>query len=205
MSNLFSFNARTGESTGEPLATSSAAQIDAAILAAHHAFGDWGRSSGAQRATLLRHLADRLEADRESLVALADLETALGPVRLNGELDRTTFQLRRFADTAQRGEPFAVLDDPAVAGAPPAGHPAMQLHRMPLGPVAMFAASNFPFAFSVLGGRHGIGARRRLPRSGQGASRSPCPVAAGVCHRRAIAPGARPACRADWHGARRGH
>ncbi len=152
MSNLFSFNARTGESTGEPLATSSAAQIDAAVVAAHHAFGDWGRSSGAQRATLLSHLADRLEADRESLVALADLETALGPVRLNGELDRTTFQLRRFADIAQRGEPFAVLDDPAVAGAPPAGHPAMQLHRMPLGPVAMFAASNFPFAFSVLGG-----------------------------------------------------
>ncbi|GAA4418305.1 aldehyde dehydrogenase (NADP(+)) [Acidovorax lacteus] len=152
MNPLFSFNARTGEPLGEPLATSTPAQIDATVQAAHAAFDDWACSSGAQRAALLRHLADGLEAQREALVALADLETALGPVRLNGELDRTTFQLRRFADMAQRGEPFAVLDDPAVAGNPPVGHPAMQLHRMPLGPVAMFAASNFPFAFSVLGG-----------------------------------------------------
>ena len=45
------------------------------------------------------------------------VETALGPVRLNGELDRTTFQLRRFADIAARGVPFEQVDDPAVAGA----------------------------------------------------------------------------------------
>ena len=62
-------------------------------------------------------LATALEAAREQLVPLADLETALGPVRLNGELDRTCFQLRRFADLAERGEPFAFVDDPAVAGA----------------------------------------------------------------------------------------
>jgi NADP-dependent aldehyde dehydrogenase len=85
-------------------------------------------------------------------VSLADEETALGPVRLNGELDRTAFQLRRFADIAERNVPFDMLDDPAVAGAPPAGHPAMVRQRVPLGPVAMFSASNFPFAFSVLGG-----------------------------------------------------
>lgn len=152
MSQLISLDARTGETLGAPLAASTPEQIDATVRAAHAAFGDWACSSGAQRADLLRALADALESERESLVPLADLETALGPVRLNGELDRTTFQLRRFADIAQRGEPFAVLDDPAVAGGPPAGHPAMQRQSVPLGPVAMFAASNFPFAFSVLGG-----------------------------------------------------
>lgn len=152
MSQLFSLDARTGEALGAPLAASTPEQIHAAVQAAHAAASDWAASSGAQRAALLRALADALEGAREQLVPLADLETALGPVRLNGELDRTCFQLRRFADIAQRGEPFAVLDDPAVAGAPPVGHPAMQLHRVPLGPVAMFAASNFPFAFSVLGG-----------------------------------------------------
>ncbi|MGR6808193.1 aldehyde dehydrogenase family protein (plasmid) [Sphaerotilus natans] len=148
---LSSFCARTGALLAELPATSPA-QLDAACEAAAAAFPLWQAASGAERAALLRALATALEADREGLVALADQETALGPVRLNGELDRTAFQLRRFADIAERGEPFAFVDDPAVAGAPPAGHPAMQRWSVPLGPVAMFSASNFPFAFSVLGG-----------------------------------------------------
>jgi NADP-dependent aldehyde dehydrogenase len=146
-----SYNARTGEVLGT-LAASTPAEIDAAAKAAAAAFPLWQASSGAQRATLLRALAAGLEAGRVALVALADQETALGPVRLNGELDRTAFQLRRFADIAERGVPFEYVDDPAVAGAPPAGHPAMQRWSVPLGPVAIYAASNFPFAFSVLGG-----------------------------------------------------
>lgn len=152
MSTSFSScNARTGEVLST-LTASTAADIDAAANAAAAAFPLWQASSGAQRATLLRALAAGLEAGREALVAIADLETALGPVRLNGELDRTAFQLRRFADIAERGVPFGYVDDPAVAGAPPAGHPAMQRWSVPVGPVAMYAASNFPFAFSVLGG-----------------------------------------------------
>ncbi|MEY2685708.1 MAG: hypothetical protein RJA09_2853, partial [Pseudomonadota bacterium] len=152
MSQLISYNARTGEAVGTPLSNSTPVQIDAAVDAAQAAAGAWGATDGATRARLLRGLADALEADREGLVALADQETALGPVRLNGELDRTTYQLRRFADLADKGVPFAWLDDPAVPSAPPAGHPAMARVSVPMGPVAMFAASNFPFAFSVLGG-----------------------------------------------------
>ncbi|PKO65448.1 MAG: aldehyde dehydrogenase [Betaproteobacteria bacterium HGW-Betaproteobacteria-16] len=152
MSTLTSINARTGEPQGKPLNASTMEDIDAAAQAAAAAADTWATSDGAQRATLLRALADALEADREMLVARADLETALGPVRLNGELDRTAFQLRRFATIAESGVPFERLDDPAVAGGPPVGHPAMVRQRVPLGPVAMFAASNFPFAFSVLGG-----------------------------------------------------
>jgi acyl-CoA reductase-like NAD-dependent aldehyde dehydrogenase len=151
MNTLHSFNARTGEVLGEVIATPPAA-VDAACNAAGAAFARWQASSGAQRAALLNALASALETERETLVALADQETALGPVRLNGELDRTAFQLRRFATIAERGEPFAFVDDPTVAGAPPVGHPAMQRWSVPLGPVAMFSASNFPFAFSVLGG-----------------------------------------------------
>lgn len=149
--NFSSYNARTGEVLGT-LTASTSAEIDAAAQAAAVAFPLWQASSGTQRATLLRALAAGLEAGREALVAMADQETALGPVRLNGELDRTAFQLRRFADIAERGVPFDYVDDPAVAGAPPAGHPAMQRWSVPVGPVAMYAASNFPFAFSVLGG-----------------------------------------------------
>ncbi|KRC04068.1 aldehyde dehydrogenase [Hydrogenophaga sp. Root209] len=152
MTLLQSFDARTGAPNGQALQNSSPTDIDTAAQAAAAAFGTWGSSTGAQRAELLNALAAALESDREALVALADVETALGTARLNGELDRTAFQLRRFADIATRGVPFERLDDPAVAGAPPVGHPAMVLQRVPLGPVAMFAASNFPFAFSVLGG-----------------------------------------------------
>lgn len=148
---LTSVDARTGAILREFAPTTPTA-VDQACDAARDAFAYWRSTTGAQRAALLRGLAVALEGDREGLVAIADQESALGPVRLNGELDRTAFQLRRFADIAEHGVPFAVVDDPAVAGAPPAGHPAMQLWQQPLGPVAMFSASNFPFAFSVLGG-----------------------------------------------------
>lgn len=152
MNTLVSINARTGQPDGMSWAASTAADIDTVVQAAHAAAADWGASQAGMRAELLRALAQALETDRQALVACADRETALGEARLNGELDRTTFQLRRFADLAEHGIPFQVIDDPAVPGAPPVGHPAMQLQRVPVGPVAMFAASNFPFAFSVLGG-----------------------------------------------------
>ncbi len=122
MKTIQSFQARSGAAFGTPLPASSEAQVDAAAEAAGAAFGDWSANAGSVRAALLRGLASALEADREGLVPLADEETALGPVRLNGELDRTTFQLCRFADMAERGEVFKFTDDPAVAGGPPVGH-----------------------------------------------------------------------------------
>lgn len=151
MNTLYSLNARTGEPIGRVHA-SSLAEVDSACEATAAAFAAWQASTGAQRAALLNALATALESEREALVAVADSETALGPTRLNGELDRTAFQLRRFAQMAAQGTFHAVLDDPAVPGAPPAGHPAMQRRHVALGPVAVFSASNFPFAFSVLGG-----------------------------------------------------
>lgn len=134
------------------LTHSTAADVDAAARAAHAAFATYGSSSAATRARLLRGLAELLEAHRDRLVALADAETNLGPGRLSGELDRTAFQLRGFAAQVEAGAAFAFTDDPAVAGPPPAGHPSLLRVRVPVGPVAMFSASNFPFAFSVLGG-----------------------------------------------------
>jgi len=127
-------------------------QIDQAVNAAHAAAESWARSGAEARAALLRGLAEALEAERATLVPLADRETTLGAVRLNGELDRTCFQLRGFADQVLAGVPFVVTDDAALPGAPPAGRPRLTRVRVPVGTVAMFAASNFPFAFSVLGG-----------------------------------------------------
>lgn len=149
---LQSFNARTGEVFGNDVPVMTDAEFETAIQKANHAYSDWQATDGETRAKLLNALAQAIESDREKLVELADTETGLGIARLNGELDRTAFQLRRFAKIANDGEAFSFTDDPAIAGGPPVGHPAMMRIRVPLGPVAMFSASNFPFAFSVLGG-----------------------------------------------------
>src|SRR3712207_9176215 len=75
-------------------------------LSLHDALPIW-------RATLLRALADALEARRDDVVAVADRETALGPTRLNGELTRTCYQLRLFADVLDEGSYLeAAIDHP---------------------------------------------------------------------------------------------
>ncbi|PVX84393.1 aldehyde dehydrogenase (NADP(+)) [Paraburkholderia unamae] len=130
----------------------SAAHIHATVTAAAAIADDWAQSSAHTRAALLRALANALDTQRDALVRIADEETSLGGARLNGEIDRTRFQLNGFADYVEAGHAFALTDDPAIAQAPPAGRPHLSRVRIPLGPVAMFSASNFPFAFSVLGG-----------------------------------------------------
>jgi NADP-dependent aldehyde dehydrogenase len=101
---------------------------------------------------VLETLADALDAAADRLVPLADSETALGEARLTGEVARTSFQLRMMAQAVRDGSYGAALVDDAVAGAPPAGHPETRRILVPIGPVAVYAASNFPFAFSVAGG-----------------------------------------------------
>lgn len=134
------------------LIDSTPAQIRTACDAAAQAGPAWGALPITQRAAHLSALADALQAARDTLVPLADQETGLGAPRLNGELDRTAFQLRGFAEQLLAGRAQPVQDDAAVPGAPPAGRPRLTRVAVPIGPVANFAASNFPFAFSVLGG-----------------------------------------------------
>jgi NADP-dependent aldehyde dehydrogenase len=104
------------------------------------------------RAKALTDVADALDANIEELVEIADLETGLGKPRLTGEVGRTTFQIRQFADAISRGEFIAPLVDAAVDAPLPVGHPELVRTTVAIGPVVVFGASNFPFAFSVLGG-----------------------------------------------------
>lgn len=131
---------------------STPAQINGAVTAASQTADAWAQSPAGRRARLLHGLADALHAQRDALVRIAHEETSLPLPRLSGEVDRTVFQLHGFADQVLAGRAFSVTEDAAVAGAPPQGHPHMARVQVPLGPVAMFSASNFPFAFSVLGG-----------------------------------------------------
>jgi NADP-dependent aldehyde dehydrogenase len=108
-------------------------------------------STAVQRAAWLRAVADSLDAAVDELVVIADDETHLGQVRLRGEVARTTGQLRLFAAAIIEGSYLEATIDHADPGATP---PRPDLRRMlrPVGPVAVYAASNFPFAFSVAGG-----------------------------------------------------
>lgn len=126
--------------------------IEDAVALARDAQAAYAAAPATARSRLLHGLADTLEQHASELVTLADKETHLGHARLTGELARTAFQLRGFAEHVDDSAPFATIDDAAVPGAPPVGRPHLVRVLEPLGPVAMFSASNFPFAFSVLGG-----------------------------------------------------
>jgi NADP-dependent aldehyde dehydrogenase len=141
------YDPRTGSPAGEPVAETQAAEVDSIVAAAVGAAGEFASLPPAARAEMLTAVADALDGSAAELAALADVETALGEARLTGEVARTTGQLRMFADVLRDG---GYLD---VAHTPAAG-PAPDLRRIgrPVGPAAVFAASNFPFAFSVAGG-----------------------------------------------------
>jgi NADP-dependent aldehyde dehydrogenase len=141
------FNPRTGEPAGEPVAETTDAQVDAAAEAAAVAFPEWKTLTRAGRGAALEAVADALDAQVSELVTLAGLETALGETRLTGEVARTTGQLRLFAEVLRDGSYLDAVSSPASGGI-------AEIRRIkhPVGPVAVFAASNFPFAFSVAGG-----------------------------------------------------
>ncbi|MFF2808205.1 aldehyde dehydrogenase (NADP(+)) [Streptomyces sp. NPDC058000] len=125
---------------------------DRAVAAAAAAAREWAEAAPSARARALEAVADALQAERTELVALADTETHLGTTRLNGELTRTAFQLRLFAEQVLAGEFLDVRIDRPDPQWPTGPRPELRRYRTALGPVLVFAASNFPFAFSVAGG-----------------------------------------------------
>ncbi|WP_336644839.1 aldehyde dehydrogenase (NADP(+)) [Microbacterium sp. USHLN186] len=147
MGGVTSVDPRTGsvvETVAEATAVEETARISARAVEASR---ELRAMTPAERGALLDGLADRLEHERSHLVDLADRESALGQIRLDGELTRTTNQLRLFAAVLRDGAFAEVTIDHAADGSP-------DLRRMlvGLGPVAVFGASNFPFAFSAAGG-----------------------------------------------------
>ena len=131
--------------------STSITDLDRLVSAAAEAAPVWRASSADDRARWLRAAADALDAHADELVAIADEETRLGETRLRGEVGRTTGQLRLFASVVEEGSYLEITIDDADGAATP---PRPELRRMltGVGPVAVFSASNFPFAFSVAGG-----------------------------------------------------
>jgi NADP-dependent aldehyde dehydrogenase len=127
-------------------------EVDAILERSQAAWAQWSAFSRERRAEGIRTVAARLEQAADELVALALDETHLGEARLRSELVRTTFQLRLLADVACDGAYLDVRIDHAAPDWPMGPRPEIRRLRVPVGPVLVFAASNFPFAFSVAGG-----------------------------------------------------
>lgn len=147
---LASVNPRTGEEregSEEATVQDVAAAVERALAAAPQYAG----LTRTARAAYLRAAADVLEANRAAIIETADFETGLGPARFNGELDRTTGQIRAFADVVEAGDFQEVIHTPPDPSAQP---PRPDIRRMliPIGAVGVFTPSNFPLAFGVAGG-----------------------------------------------------
>jgi NADP-dependent aldehyde dehydrogenase len=129
----------------------TAERVADVVAAAERAFPAAASASDAERAAWLEAVADVLDAARDELVEMAHRESHLPIPRLTGEVARTTGQLRLFAAVVRDGAYLeAIIDRANPHAAPP--QPDLRRVLRPLGPVAVFSASNFPFAFSVAGG-----------------------------------------------------
>ncbi|WP_295692643.1 aldehyde dehydrogenase (NADP(+)) [uncultured Maricaulis sp.] len=126
--------------------------VDQACQAAEEAFWSYGYSPREARAKFLHTIADEIDARGEAITEIGTQETGLPDARLNGERGRTVGQLRLFAEHILKGEYLDAHHDAALPDRAPLPRPDIKLVQRPVGPVAVFGASNFPLAFSTAGG-----------------------------------------------------
>ena len=153
MSKIFTAqNPATAQSVGNPIAEWDLVQTSTAIKAADSIKSKLSSTNPTQRAALLNAIADAIEEQKEKLAETANLETALPMPRLTGEVMRTVIQIRAFANLVKNGGHLLPVIDLADPNFLPVSRPDLRKSQRPLGVVAVFAASNFPLAFSVAGG-----------------------------------------------------
>ncbi|MDX1876152.1 aldehyde dehydrogenase (NADP(+)) [Mycolicibacterium sp. 120266] len=144
-------NPRTGvrmDAVAEDTSTAEVQQLCAAAAAAAPALSALSRQD---RARLLDRIGDAIDAHRDELIDIATQETGFTAAKLSGEATRAAYQFRFFAEVIRDGGYLEASIDPA--GDTPMGpRPDLRRWLIPIGPIAVFGASNFPFAFSVLGG-----------------------------------------------------
>ena len=142
----------SGRTLAPAFAEATPDEVDAAARAAEAAFEAYAALPAGRRAAFLRAVAERLVALGDALLERAQAETALPRLRLEGERARTANQARLFADLVEEGSWVDARIDRARPDRSPAPKPGLRRMLVPLGPVAVFGASNFPLAFSVAGG-----------------------------------------------------
>jgi len=145
---------RSEPASGEAhvFAAGNPALVDRAARAAEEAFWTYGYAPHPARAAFLRAIAEEIDRLGDEITRIGHEETGLPEARLVGERGRTTGQLRLFADHIESGDHLDIRHDAALPDRQPAPRPDIRLMQRPIGPVAVFGASNFPLAFSTAGG-----------------------------------------------------
>ena len=147
-----SFENEPVSGTADTFAVGTPQLVDRACAAAEDAFWSYGYSTRAERAAFLRAIAEEIDARGDAITAIACKETGLPEARLIGERGRTTGQLKLFADHIEAGTYLDRRHDVAKPDRAPIPRPEIRMMQRPIGPVAVFGASNFPLAFSTAGG-----------------------------------------------------
>ena len=146
------FNPRTGNFLAQEHVISTPEELNEKVTDAQLAFMVYRNTSGNERAILLETIADEIEAVKEEILGIATLETGLPAGRIQGETGRTLGQLRLFAEVAQEEFWVEASIDTALPDRQPLPKSDIRKCLVPLGPIAVFGASNFPLAFSTAGG-----------------------------------------------------
>ena len=146
------FQSAPAHGPAHTFANGTAQQVDDACQAAEDAFWSYGYSTAKDRAAFLNAIADEIEARGEQITEIGTQETGLPTPRLEGERGRTTGQLRLFANHILAGDYLDQRHDVALPDRAPLPRPDLKMVQRPIGPVAIFGASNFPLAFSTAGG-----------------------------------------------------
>ncbi|KUP93394.1 aldehyde dehydrogenase (NADP(+)) [Tritonibacter horizontis] len=128
------------------------ALVDEAVRAAEDAFWSYSDTSREERAVFLETIAQEIDARGDAVTEIGTSETGLPEARLVGERGRTTGQLRLFASHIRDGAYLDRRHDAALPDRAPLPRPDLRMMQRPIGPVAVFGASNFPLAFSTAGG-----------------------------------------------------
>ncbi|MEJ1089725.1 aldehyde dehydrogenase (NADP(+)) [Microbacterium sp. Mu-80] len=149
---LYAVAPATDQKLDPPYTQIDVEQLREATAAAEQAFESFSRLEPEAHAAFLDTIADEIEAIGDALIERGMQETGLPQARLAGERARTTGQLRLFAEVVRTGAHRGVRIDPAQPERSPMPRLDIRQRKVPLGPVAVFGASNFPLAFSTAGG-----------------------------------------------------
>jgi 2,5-dioxopentanoate dehydrogenase len=147
-----SYNPAALNNNGYLFYRATSEEIDLAAEKATAAFQLYRKKSGTEKAVFLEAIADAILKTGDELVEICTSETALPAMRIQGERVRTVNQLKMFAELLREGSWVDARIETALPGRAPLPKPDLRYMQMPLGPVVVFGASNFPLAFSVAGG-----------------------------------------------------
>lgn len=149
---FYSYNPATGANNEQSFYRTTAADVDLAVEKAAGAFKEFRKKTGSEKAIFLEAIGEAIMLAGDELITTCMAETALPQGRIEGERARTVNQLKMFAALLREGSWVDARIDTAIPDRVPLPKPDLRFMQIPLGPVVVFGASNFPLAFSVAGG-----------------------------------------------------